>query len=488
MATAPQVIQNFGRNLRFTPAAIFKPASEQELLQILANCRGQRIRAVGRLHSWSEAVLADEVLLDLRKLNSVEIERRDGEVWATVGGGCQIKRALAELERLAGVTLPTLGLITEQTLAGASATGTHGSGRPSLSHYLAEVRIAGYDADGQPTVRTISSGPELQAARCSLGCLGIVVSVKFRCPPQYRIEEHFHEFEQLDEVLAAEQEFPLQQFYLLPWRWRWMAQHRRESAATRSWLAGLYRLYWFLVIDLGLHLVLLLLIRWLRSTSLVRAFYRWLVPLAILQGWRVVDRSQDMLVMEHELFRHMEIEIFVQRSRLAEAMDFVREVLRHCAGEMEPLCAATQERLREVRLSDELPRLAGCYVHHYPICIRKVLPDDTLLSMANGEPDSEAWYAISLITYARPHEREGFLACTRFLAKGMAVIFAGRPHWGKHCPLDASEVRMLYPQLDQFLAICRQQDATGRFRNPWIDQLLFTTAAGSRDSSDWPVA
>jgi FAD/FMN-containing dehydrogenase len=487
MATAPQVVQNFGRNLRFTPAAIFTPASEDELLQILANCRGQRIRAVGRLHSWSEAVLADEVLVDLRHLNSVAIEQRDGEVWATVGGGCQIKRALAELDRLAGVTLPTLGLITEQTLAGASATGTHGSGRHSLSHYLAEVRIACYDADGQPVVRTISSGPDLQAARCSLGCLGIVVSVKFRCPPQYRIEEHFREFEQLDEVLAAEQEFPLQQFYLLPWRWRWMAQHRRESAAPRSWLAGLYRLYWFLVIDLGLHLALLLLVRCLRAASLVRAFYRWLVPVAILRGWRVVDRSQDMLVMEHELFRHMELEIFVQRTRLAEATDFVREVLRHCAGETEPLSSATQEQLCKLGQSDELPGLAGRYVHHYPICIRKVLPDDTLLSMSSGEQGSEAWYAISLISYARPHERAGFLACTRFLAKSMAVLFAGRPHWGKHCPLGAPDVRTLYPHLSEFTAICQQHDPAGRFRNGWIDQLLFATATGSSDSSGWPV-
>ena len=46
--------------------------------------------------------------------------------------------ALAELAE-SKHTLPSLGLIDEQTVAGATATGTHGSGRNSLSHYVQAV-------------------------------------------------------------------------------------------------------------------------------------------------------------------------------------------------------------------------------------------------------------------------------------------------------------------------------------------------------------
>jgi len=450
-------IRNFGRNLEFSPRQGHTPASEQELLEILRQYRGRQIRAVGRLHSWSQAIVADDVLLDLRQLDAVRVEQRGGETWAVVGAGCQIKRVLSELDRH-GVTLPTLGLISEQTIAGAAATGTHGSGRHSLSHYLDEVRIAAYDAAGEPVIRTITGGDELRAARCSLGCLGIVVSVAFRCRLKYRIEEHFREYDSLDDVLAAEAEYPLTQIYLVPWRWTWMAQHRRESAAPRSWLAPLYRWYWFLWIDVMLHLNVLLLVRWLRIAGLIKLFYRWIVPLAIVRPWRVVDRSQDMLLMEHELFRHLELEVFVRRSQLAAATDFVRQTLQFFGGEAVP----------------PLPQgegTAGSYVHHYAICIRQVLPDDALISMASG--GEEPHYAISLITYARPSERAGFLACADFLAHRMAALFDARPHWGKYCPLDAAELARLYPQLDRFTEICRQHDAGGVFRNRWLDSALF---------------
>jgi FAD/FMN-containing dehydrogenase len=49
-------------------------------------------------------------------------------------------------------TLATLGAVTKQTIAGAISTGTHGSGRQSLSHFVANVRMAAYDLAGRPTI------------------------------------------------------------------------------------------------------------------------------------------------------------------------------------------------------------------------------------------------------------------------------------------------------------------------------------------------
>jgi L-gulonolactone oxidase len=284
------VITNFGGNVEFQPAVARVPQSEQEVLAILREHRGRQIRAIGRLHSWSQAIVGDDVLLDLRSLDSVGLESNaTGQAVAWIGAGCQIKRVLAELERLGGHTLPSVGLISEQSIAGAISTATHGSGKHSLSHYVSAIRLATYDdKSGEPVLRTITAGPELQAARCSLGCLGIIVAVQVQVRPQYFVEEHLRAYQTLDEVLAAENEYPLQQFYLLPWRWTYLAQHRQEVAGPRSWHAPLYRAYWFSFIDLGLHLVLLLLVQLLRSPALIRAFYRWLVMLTVVRGWRVV--------------------------------------------------------------------------------------------------------------------------------------------------------------------------------------------------------
>ncbi len=449
------MITNFGRNVEFQPADVLVPHSEEEVLAHLREHRGRRIRAMGRLHSWSQAAVADDVLLDLRNLDSVSMETNtDGQTVAWIGAGCQIKRALAELDTLGCYTLPSVGLISEQAIAGAISTATHGSGKHSLSHYVSAVRLAAYDAEtGKSILRTINSGPELQAARCSLGCLGIIVSVQVQVRPQYFVEEHLRAYQTLDDVLAAEDEYPLQQFYLLPWRWTYLAQHRREVPGPRSWHAPLYRAYWFSFIDVGLHLVLLLLVQLLRSPALIRAFYRWLVMLTVIRGWRVVDRSQDQLIMEHELFRHIEIELFVSRSKLAAALQHVREAI---------------EQSREL------------YTHHYAICVRKVLPDDTLISMSSGRgstgASAEASYAISLISYARPSERAGFFEFADELSRQMVHRFDARPHWGKYCPLTAAQAERLYPRLREFRGICRQFDPAGAFRNDWTADVLFSQA------------
>src|SRR5262245_58330320 len=137
---APRLIENFGRNFRFRPRHYYAPRTEDEVLEILNRHADGKIRVVASLHAWSPAVRCEDVIVDLRHFNRVQITRdgTTGDARATVGGGTTIKRLLRELRRQ-NVTMPTLGAITEQTIAGPVSTGTHGSGRHSLSHYLDQV-------------------------------------------------------------------------------------------------------------------------------------------------------------------------------------------------------------------------------------------------------------------------------------------------------------------------------------------------------------
>ena len=397
------MIQNFGANLAFAPAVVLTPRNEDDLLALMSQHRGKRWRAVGRMHCWSEAVIADEVLVDLRLMNDVQVYGTGDLAMAQVGAGCQIKHLLDRLGAIGNYTTPSLGLITEQTIAGATATGTHGSGRHSLSHYVAHARVAVYDPITQdPTIRVIDHGPELQAVRCSLGCLGIVTTVMLPVRPQYQIEEHFARYASLAEVIAAEGDYPLQQFYLVPWRWDFFVQHRRESDRPRSWHAWLYRGYWAVGMDLAFHLLVRLLARQL-PVWWTKFFFRhvmgWLVP----RGWHVVDRADRQLTMKHELFRHIEIEMFVKQTQLPAAIDYVTWLLQHCGGAKSTPPNDIEARLRAAEVWPEVEKLRGTYCQHYPICIRKVLADDTLISMAGG---GENWYAISFISYAVPSERQ----------------------------------------------------------------------------------
>ena len=462
--------KNFGRNQVLQPSAAYTPTDEQEVLQILDRHRGQRIRAVGRLHSWSEAVLGDGVLLDLRRLNNVRLRPDGDQLVATVGAGCQIKRLLKELDR-DGATLHSLGLITAQTIAGAISTGTHGSGRNSMSHYVVGVRLAHYDAySGQATIEELSAGEPLQAARCSLGSLGIILAVKIRCRAQYHVQEHFTESRRLSDVLDAEASFPLQQFYLVPWRWSYFIQHRREHDQPRSRLARLYRLYWLGVMDYGLILQILFLERVVRSRRLIRLAFRRIIPAFLIHNWRVTDRSSSMLVMRHDAFRHIEIEVFVRRDKLVDALGFAQEAIKVAGGRESTLSADNQQRIEEVGMQEALAGLHDQYCHHFPICVRRVLPDDTLISMASGA--GEDWYALSFISYARPARRAGFSLFASFMARSMSQLFHARPHWGKVCPLEANELTSLYPKFNAFRTVCNTLDPQGVFQNGWTAALL----------------
>ena len=462
-------ITNFGGNVRFTPQHVYAPTTEAEVLAILDVHANGHVRVGGALHSWNPGIASDDAFIDLRHFDTVTVERTpDGAAWATVGGGCRIKHVLRKLHALGDFTLPTVGVITEQSIAGAISTATHGSGRHSLSHYMAEVRVAAYDPDtGKARVFAWTDGPELRAARCALGCAGVVLSVKFRCISKYDVEERAEACDGLDDVLKGEEAFPLQQFYMMPHSETYVVHRRKlRPPGPRSWGATLYRAWWYFCIDIGLHLVLKSLIA-VNGARAIRFFYRQMLPRLIVKNRTVVDRGERVLVMENELFRHLEIELFVPARHLREAADYVRLVVDVFAGtrDVPPDFPAP--------LRDELLANRGSFTFHYPITFRRVLVDEALIATSAGETH----YAISFVTLAEP--RDAFFALGRFLAVSMAHLFAARPHWGKWFPLEAAAVERLYPALPEFRETCCRTDPRGVFRGGFAGRVLFGDGGAS---------
>jgi len=465
-----RTIWNFGKNVQILPEHVYQPASTEELLAILAKHRDQKFRAVGSLHAWSDAAKTSGVIVETKRLDSIEIDVNSQTV--VVGGGCKVKHLLHALAKQ-NLTLPSLGLIDEQTVAGATATATHGSGRNSLSHYVMAVEIAHLDQEtGEPILTWIESGVELEAVRCSIGLLGIVVVIKFRCRPAYNIEEHATAHTDLDAMLSMESDYPQQQFYLIPWSWNYFGHHRVESAKPRSSLATLYRWYCYLVIDVGLHVAMFVLAKILKSAWAIRFFFNRILPLTIVRKWRVVDDSHAMLTMEHELFRHIEIEVFVQRTNLTAATEFLIDMLCWCGGLPLRNRDATELQIEQLQGLD-FEGLKDCYVHHYPICYRRIECDEALISMAAPSRESnEDWYAISLISYQRPTDRQGFFKFADFIGPAMAKLFGARCHWGKYNPLDKAANEQLYPRLAEFQRTAKQYDGNSSFVNEWLDHVI----------------
>lgn len=476
MPRTRKTLRNFGRNVRFRPASFHRPSNEAEVLELLDQCRDRRIRAVGALHSWSPCAAGDDVVLDLARLDDVRVHRETSGEWrVTVGAGCRIRRLLRELRKRHGLTLPSVGLIDAQSVAGAVATGTHGSGRHSLSHYVTGMRVAAFEAStGEPVIHEWTLGDALRAARCGLGCTGVVLGVTLPCVPVPNVEEYTTRHEGLEGVLALAGDYPLQQAYLIPWLWRWYAHHRRETRQPRSWWALPYRIYRRLGIDYLFHAMVRLMGNIFGSPALIRGFYRCIFPGVMLTGTRCVDRMDRILLMQHQAFRHVETELFVPEESIREAAAFARGFLMYAAGESDNLGEPFDTRLRQHGLGDGLGEVHGSYCHHFPVTFRRVLADDTLISMASGKHD--AWWAVSFITYGT-RELHGFHRAMDLLARSMAALFGARPHWGKHCPLDHDTLERLYPGLPGFRRFCNELDPSSRFRNAFAaDKLGFHAA------------
>jgi hypothetical protein len=319
-----------------------------------------------------------------------------------------------------------------------------------------------------------------------LGCAGVILSVTMKCRPRYRVEEHFLEHANLDSVLSAEKDYPLQQFYLVPWRWTYIAQHRREVETPKSRTSRVYHWYRFVALDVAMHLLILLSVRVIRIHALVRTLFRSVLPIFVIRNCRFVADSTTQLVMEHELFRHVEIELFVQRDRLEAALKFLQHALCTAGDRASEPDEAFLDQVDQANCTETLDQLRGKYCHHYPICVRKVLPDDTLISMASNasaspvsepadatdRPPNHAWYSITLTNYHRGANREPFENLAEFLARSMGRLFRARPHWGKLCPLSPDELHALYPAMDRFREVCAESDPDGRFNNRWTESVI----------------
>ena len=125
-------------------------------------------------------------------------------------------------------------------------------------------------------------------------------------------------------------------------------------------------------------------------------------------------------------------------------------------------------RLKTIGSLEDVESLRGTFTQHYPICFRRVLPDDTLISMASGS--DEDWFSISFLTYVEP--RDAFFHMATFLAHSMSCLFNARIHWGKWFPLDADHIDRQYPAMETFREVCRRFDPRGVFRNRFVREKL----------------
>lgn len=180
---------NWGRNQIFTPEAVFRPETEAEAVAVIGAAlkAGRHVRVAGSGHSFTPIVETDGLLVDLSRIGGV-IDIDAARQRAVVHAGSTIA-SLGEPLWNAGLSIANQGDVDVQSIAGAVATGTKGSGIDfgSMSSAVTSMRII----DGHGDVVDIDgSDPEaLAAAQVSVGLLGVVLRVGLQLVPAYGLRE-----------------------------------------------------------------------------------------------------------------------------------------------------------------------------------------------------------------------------------------------------------------------------------------------------------
>ena len=120
--------KNWAGDQHCAPAQLARPTSEDELAEVIAQAtaRGLPVRAVGSGHSFTDIACTDGVLVDTSGMQRViAADAESGLV--TVQAGITL-HALGLENASHGLALENQGDIDAQSLAGALATATHGTG------------------------------------------------------------------------------------------------------------------------------------------------------------------------------------------------------------------------------------------------------------------------------------------------------------------------------------------------------------------------
>src|SRR3954451_389083 len=133
---------------------------------------------VGTGHSFTGIGAPEDAMLRPDLMRGILAVDREA-MTVTAYAGTQLKMLNAECERL-GLSLHNMGDIAEQTLAGATSTGTHGTGgvTAGLAAQLAGLQLVTGTGEVLDATRE-QNADVFEVARVGLGALGILTSITF---------------------------------------------------------------------------------------------------------------------------------------------------------------------------------------------------------------------------------------------------------------------------------------------------------------------
>lgn len=422
-------LSNWSNNYTYRAPRLHRPESVAQLQAVVAG--SERAKALGSRHCFNDIADTAGDLIDTTALPAaIRIDPAARTV--TVSGGISYGR-LATALHAGGFALPNMASLPHISVAGAVATGTHGSGagNQGLAGAVRSLQLV----LGSGELITLSRGDQgFEGAAVSLGALGIVSAVTLDVEPTFDVRQDVFDDlpwsaaeEQLTDVLGAAYSVSLftdLQGDTVAQVW---CKSRIDTPARES-----------LVFDLA---------------GGVRNSFFGAVPAAVARH-PIPGMAGDVCTGQlgvagpwNERLPHfrpaftpsngdeVQAEYLVAKGHASQVLS----VLRGMAGRIAPLLQVCE--------------------------IRTVAADDLWLSPAAGR-DTVAFH------FTLVRDEPAVLALLADVEAAIAEC-APRPHWGKLFTADAAVLAGAYPRLPDFRSLAARLDPDGVFRNDYLDRLVF---------------
>ena len=420
---------NWAKNIRQKAANYFQPENETELIDVVSN--HNKIRVIGTGHSWSDICVTEHTLINLDFYNNIlEIDKINKTVKVQAGIKLWHLNNLLDKE---GLALQNLGSISEQSLAGAISTGTHGSGITfqCLASQIMEFSLI--KADGTKVIINKTKDVELfNASVISIGCLGVISEITLQVTDAFNLHEYtttmpFGEaIEKIDELLQTNHHLKL--WWLPPSNNIVVFKYRRTQDKIND---SKFRQFFQdrLLSVLGYRL--LVLIGRIKNSWIV-AINKYLTN----QMHGPIDRIEK----SYKVFNvpapplHRETEWTFDIKNVKEMLKAYKELIINS-----PYHLTFIQEIRFTKADDFW--LSPCYKR-----------DAIWLGLYNY--DFHKWKEILPFYQA------------------FAKEYNGRPHWGKEFIMDKNYLQQQYEKIETFKKIKNDFDPTKKFENKFAEELF----------------
>ena len=184
-------LKNWAGNLTYSTDKIFYPASVEEVQQLVKSL--DKMKVLGTRHCFNDIADSKDNLVSTKQLNKIVSLNEDVRT-VTVEAGMKYGELCPYLDSK-GYALHNLASLPHISIAGACITATHGSGVANGNLSTAVRAIEFVSADG--SLHTISRDKDrdrFNAAVVGLGALGVITKITLAIQPTFAMKQYVYEY------------------------------------------------------------------------------------------------------------------------------------------------------------------------------------------------------------------------------------------------------------------------------------------------------